>query len=98
MRAIGTEQISEDERIVITFEGRSVEARRGETIAAALSAAGELRLRETRSGAKRGLFCGMGVCQECRVRVDGEDGLRACMVRIDRAMTVTRQPPLARIG
>ncbi|MEZ5925272.1 MAG: FAD-dependent oxidoreductase [Hyphomicrobiaceae bacterium] len=91
MRAIGTEHISEGERVLITFEGRTIEARRGETVAAALSAAGIITLRKTRSGAARGLFCGMGVCQECRVQVDGEDGIRACMRRIEGPLTVLRQ-------
>lgn len=95
MRAIGTELISEDERVVIIFEGLSIAARRGETIAAALSAAGELTLRETKHGARRGLFCGMGVCQECRVVVDGRHGVRACMTRIAGPVTVARHPPLA---
>lgn len=98
MRAIGTERISKEERVVITFEGRAVEARRGETLAAALSAAGELELRETRLGARRGIFCGMGVCQDCRVVVDGRHGQRACMTRIAGPVSVSRHPPLAPVS
>ncbi len=95
MRAIGTERIREDQRIVISFEGRSIEARRGETVAAALSASGELALRETKRGERRGVFCGMGVCQECRVIVDGRHGVRACMTPITGPVAVSRHPPLA---
>jgi hypothetical protein len=48
--------------ISFTFEGRPIPALEGETIAAALSAAGILVFRTTRSGAPRGLHCGMGAC------------------------------------
>ncbi len=50
-----------------SFEGRQVPTVGGETVAAALVEAGELGLRETREGTCRGIFCGMGVCQECLV-------------------------------
>ncbi len=90
MRARGSESIADNERIVITFEGHAIEARRNETIAAALSAAGILDWRLTRSGARRGLFCGMGVCQDCLIAIDG-CAQRACMTRIDRPMEVRRQ-------
>lgn len=98
MRARGAERISDDERVVITFEGRPIDARRGETIAAALAAAGELELRETQSGARRGVFCGMGVCQDCRVVVDGRHGQRACMTRIAGPVEVNSHPPRAPVA
>ncbi|MGI9464204.1 MAG: FAD-dependent oxidoreductase, partial [Aestuariivirgaceae bacterium] len=58
---------------------------------AALVASGELRLRIDKDGGFRGPFCGMGVCQECLVDVDGASAERACMIKVDRAMTVRRQ-------
>src|SRR5258705_2554161 len=76
--------------ITIEFEGRSIAARRGESVAAALTAAGVRGLRTTRSGAERGIFCGMGVCQECLVEIDGRPQ-RACMTIIDRPMTIRRE-------
>mgnify|MGYP000851217298 CR=1 FL=1 len=90
MRARDTESISEGERIVVTFEGRPIEARRNETVAAALSASGILAWRSTRSGAERGVFCGMGVCQDCLISVDGRLQ-RACMTRIVRPLELRRQ-------
>src|SRR5687768_6316224 len=73
------------------FEGRTIDARPGETIAAALIAAGERELRESHLGTRRGLFCGMAVCQECLVTVDGI-ARRACMVLATRGMDVKRHP------
>jgi hypothetical protein len=62
------------------FDGRPVPARPGETIGAALLAAGVRRFRVTRFGGRpRGLFCGIGVCFDCLVSVDGEDSVRACL-------------------
>ena len=60
--------------VEIRFDGRTVPALEGETIAAALSAAGTLAFRETPTGAPRGLHCGMGACFDCVVTVDGRIG------------------------
>jgi predicted molibdopterin-dependent oxidoreductase YjgC len=58
--------------VTFVVDGMAVAAHRGETLAAALMAAGLLRLRHSpRDFAPRGAFCFMGVCQECVVRVDG---------------------------
>lgn len=79
----------------VTFDGRPIEARRGETVAAALAANGVMALRTTRGGSARGLFCGMGVCQDCLVEIDGRPNQRACMTKIERPMAVRTQrfPP-----
>jgi D-hydroxyproline dehydrogenase subunit alpha len=76
--------------VTITFAGRRIEAEAGETLAAALAAHGVRVLRTTRSGAERGIFCGMGVCQDCLVEIDGKPGRRACMTKVDRPMKVER--------
>ena len=64
-------------RVGIRFDGRQIEVIPGETLAAALSAAGVVSLRRTTSGAERGLWCGMGACFDCIVTVDGRAGARA---------------------
>ena len=61
----------------------------GETLAAALTAAGIAALRTSRSGDGRGIFCGMGVCYECLVTVDGRRAQRACMTRVRDGMEVS---------
>lgn len=58
-----------------------IEAREGDSIAAALLAAGIRVLRETPTiGQPRGLYCGMGVCFDCVVSIDGVPNQRACVV------------------
>ena len=74
------------------FDGRLFPAAPGETIAAALAAAGELALRDTRAGELRGPFCGMGVCHECLVAADGET-VRACMTPVRGGMAIVRHHP-----
>jgi len=54
------------------FDGAVLQGFAGESVAAALAASGYIRLRDApRSGAPRGAFCLMGVCQECLCRIDG---------------------------
>jgi NADPH-dependent 2,4-dienoyl-CoA reductase/sulfur reductase-like enzyme len=77
------------------FEGRTIRGRPGESLAAALTAAGERALRETAKGERRGLFCGMGVCQDCLVEIDGVASQRACMTTLETRCSVQRQEPIA---
>lgn len=77
--------------IPFLFDGRPVTATAGQSLAAALTAAGVLALRETATGGARGVFCGMGVCQDCLVVVDGVPNQRACMFKVTRPLTGARQ-------
>ena len=72
----------------ISFEGRAVAAFEGETVAAALTAAGIRTLRTDDRGEPRGVFCGMGVCFDCLVRIDGRPNQRACMTKVAPGMRV----------
>ncbi|HEY5409362.1 MAG TPA: FAD-dependent oxidoreductase, partial [Caulobacteraceae bacterium] len=75
--------------ISFQFDGQRIDALLGETIAAALSAAGITTLRHTASGAPRGVFCGMGACFDCVVTVNGRIGQRACLTPAADGMLVT---------
>ena len=79
------------DRLTFVFEGREIEGRKGETVAAALTAAGILSIRRTRNGSARGLFCGMGVCQDCLVTVDGLPNVRACITPVRDGVRVESQ-------
>lgn len=89
-------------QLELTVDGRSVTAYLGESVAAVLLADGtdDLSTRTTRAGDPRGLFCGMGVCFECLVVVDGVPNTRACMTWARPGMVVARQdgPGVARAG
>jgi predicted molibdopterin-dependent oxidoreductase YjgC len=68
------------ERFEIVFEGRAVPVVAGQSVGAALHAAGIRSWRTTRFGGRpRGLFCGIGVCFDCLVSVNGAAPERACL-------------------
>ena len=63
-----------------TFDGREVPFAAGQTVAAALVASGTYAWRTTRFGGRpRGVFCGIGVCFDCLLVVDGHADRRACV-------------------
>jgi D-hydroxyproline dehydrogenase subunit gamma len=78
--------------VTFTFDGRSIAARSGDTIAAALLAAGVESCRTTPvSGAPRAPYCMMGVCFECLVVVDGVGNRQGCLVAVRDGMRVETQ-------
>lgn len=69
--------------VAFTFDGRPMTAEAGQTVGAALLAAGVRSWRRTRSGGRpRGLFCGIGACFDCLVDVNNDRALRACLVTV----------------
>jgi predicted molibdopterin-dependent oxidoreductase YjgC len=74
--------------VTITVDGEPIIAHLGESVAAALLADGTATLRTTRAGAERGLYCGMGVCFECLVMIDGAPNTRACMSWVREGMEI----------
>jgi predicted molibdopterin-dependent oxidoreductase YjgC len=88
---------SEQRRVVeISVEGRSVCAREGDTLAAALLNAQVVPFRRTPvSGQPRAPVCLMGVCFDCLVEVDGAQNVQSCMVQVRAGMQV-RLPTGAR--
>lgn len=88
-----------DTDLSFEFEGRAIAARPGDTVAAALLAAGETHLRDTPvKGLARGPFCMMGVCFDCLVEIDGQPNRQACQVPVEAGMKVERQRGAAAIG
>lgn len=84
-----------DDPLSIAFDGRAIAIRDGQSIAAALTEAGQRSFRLTAKGEPRGLFCGMGVCQDCLVTIDGVPNQRACMTSARKGMQVSTQVALA---
>jgi predicted molibdopterin-dependent oxidoreductase YjgC len=78
----------------LTLDGRTVNAYEGETVAAVLLAEGHIATRKTRRGSPRGVYCGMGVCFDCLVVVDGVPNTRACVTWVREGMDVARQDGL----
>ncbi|NPV85111.1 MAG: (2Fe-2S)-binding protein [Anaerolineae bacterium] len=89
MRVHLSSDLKRGKKVQIFVDGETVEAFAGETIAAALLASGIKRFRYTRKkGDPRGIFCGMGVCFECLVTVNGESNVRACLTPVVDGMKI----------
>jgi predicted molibdopterin-dependent oxidoreductase YjgC len=74
------------EAVTFTFDGRPMTAEAGQTVGAALLAAGVRSWRRTRSGGRpRGLFCGIGACFDCLVDINEDRAVRACLVLVREA-------------
>lgn len=83
----------------ITVDGRGVEAREGESVAAALLAAGIVACRTTPvSGAPRAPYCMMGACFECLVAIDGVGSRQACLVSVKDGMAIATQRGKREVG
>lgn len=85
--------------LTIRLDGRELPAWEGETVAAALVAAGHRVFRTTPGdGGPRGYFCGMGVCHDCLMTIDGQPNVRACMTPVRQGLEVETQQGLGERG
>ena len=76
----------------LTADGREISALPGQSVAAALWQAGISSWRRTRGdGRPRGVFCGIGVCFDCLVTVNGRPNQRACLIPARSGDVVTTQ-------
>jgi aerobic-type carbon monoxide dehydrogenase small subunit (CoxS/CutS family) len=64
--------------ITITINGQEISVPPDTVVAVALVQAGIKASRRSRTGQARGPLCGMGVCGECRVTINGVAHLRSC--------------------
>ena len=78
--------------LTLTVDGKPIRARIGDTVAAAMLAAGFDHCRtSTVSGAPRAPYCLMGVCFECLAEIDGQPNRQSCMVTVAPSMAIRRQ-------
>jgi predicted molibdopterin-dependent oxidoreductase YjgC len=82
----------------IVLDGRPIAAYEGESVAAALIAAGVRRFCTTATNDPRGPYCGMGVCFDCVMEIDGQPGVRSCQTPAAAGMQVRTQEGFGRWG
>lgn len=80
--------------VTIDINGKPVTAFLGESVATALLSEEIVAMRTTVTGESRGVFCGMGVCFDCLVVVDGKPNTRACMTWVKEGMDIRTQDGL----
>jgi predicted molibdopterin-dependent oxidoreductase YjgC len=71
------------------LNGRELRVPAGVTVAVAILGAGELHFRTSITGEPRAPLCGMGICFECRVTIDGQAHARSCQIPVRQGMQVT---------
>lgn len=72
----------------IRVNGVALSVASGTTLASAL---GACAVRRSVQGQARAPHCGMGVCFECRVTIDGQPHQRACQVLVRDGMEVQHE-------
>jgi D-hydroxyproline dehydrogenase subunit gamma len=76
------------EQIQLRVNGKTVSVTAGTVVAAAVALAGQTRFRRSLKGEARGPLCGMGICMECRVTINGQAYCRSCQTICEQAMEV----------
>ncbi len=80
-------KIEDKNYVSFTFNHKVYKGLENESLAAALLANGIRTLRHhEESGSPRGFYCNIGHCYECRVSVDGQQGIRACLTPLKEGM------------
>ena len=74
--------------MTLTINGRPVEVPEGSMVSAAVAIAGVGFTRRSVTGEPRAPLCGMGICFECRVTIDGHAHARSCQVPCRQGMEV----------
>ena len=78
--------------VTIYFEGKPIKAHEGETIAMALYAAGVKTFQHSiEKHRPRGLFCAIGKCSSCLMKVNGIPNIRTCITLVEEGMQIERQ-------
>ena len=75
--------------ITFTFNGNPIQCEEGQSIAAALIKSDQRELRKTRFGDEpRSIFCGIGICFDCVVVINGVANQRSCLIEAHDGMKV----------
>jgi len=76
------------EVVQVSVNGKSIELRAGSVVAAAIATAGISEFRRSVSHTPRGPLCGMGICMECRVTINGVSHCRSCQTVCEPGMEI----------
>jgi D-hydroxyproline dehydrogenase subunit gamma len=74
--------------VTLTVNGRAVTVEAGAMVSTAVALAGFVAFRRSVTGEPRAPLCGMGICFECRVTIDGREHCRSCQISCVEGMEV----------
>lgn len=83
--------MTKENLITFTMDGKVMEGYKDEPISAALKAAGLMVHRHTKKGSPRGVFCAIGRCTDCVMIVNGKPNVRTCVTPLEEGMDVKTQ-------
>jgi sarcosine oxidase subunit alpha len=81
------------EEITVLVDGKAVSVPSGSMASAAIAASGKTTYRTSVRGTPRGPLCGMGICFECRVTIDGRPHTRSCQTLCQPGMEINTDAP-----
>lgn len=89
--------LPEEKIVQITVDGKTIDAREGEPILAALLA-NDIQVQNisAKRHEPRGYFCGIGRCTNCVMTVDGDPSVRTCVTSVEAGMVIETQDGLGR--
>lgn len=86
------ESYNKGRKVTFSFDGKELSSYEGESIAAALKAAGVMVHRYTAKQHKpRGIFCAIGRCTDCVMIVNGVPNVRTCVTPLEEGMQIQTQ-------
>jgi len=89
----------EAREVTFTFDGKSLTGREGMPIAAALMDNGIRAFRHTPNRDEpRGIYCGIGQCNDCVVVVNGQPYVRSCVTPLEEGMVIETQHGYGKVG
>jgi predicted molibdopterin-dependent oxidoreductase YjgC len=83
-----TSEAASQPAVELEIDGATTRASEGQTIAALLISLGIRAWRRTPEGEPRRAFCGIGMCDDCVVTVDGVAGVKACLTPVRYGMQI----------
>lgn len=66
--------------VQLKINGKEISVPAGTVLAAAIARAGVTQFRRSVLDQPRGPLCGMGICMECRVTINGKAQCRSCQI------------------
>jgi len=82
-------KLERGKKIQVMVDDKMIDANEGETVAVALLTAGITTFRISQKNKEpRGLYCGMGICCECLVTINGVHAQRACITTVEDGMRI----------
>src|SRR5690625_1055913 len=83
-------KLDQTNEMTFTYDGKTYQGLENESIAAALLANDIRTLRHhEEDNEPRGIYCNIGHCFECRVNLDGRNGVRACLTPLKDGMVIS---------